>query len=128
MRLSTALTLIPFMLVVALALGLGIAGRLSTHDAVQAHSSAPTRSEAVAPSPTATAAVPSPSETAASPSPSASPTATASAAPTAPSANDPSAMLRVHNDLRAAVGAPAVRADDRVTAAAQKHAEDLARN
>jgi hypothetical protein len=37
-------------------------------------------------------------------------------------------MLRVHNDLRAAVGAPAVRADERVTAAAQKHAEYLARN
>jgi cysteine-rich secretory family protein len=37
-------------------------------------------------------------------------------------------MLRVHNALRAAVGAPAVRADDRVTAAAQRHAEYLARN
>lgn len=37
-------------------------------------------------------------------------------------------MLRVHNELRAAIGAPAVRADDRVTAAAQRHAEYLARN
>jgi hypothetical protein len=37
-------------------------------------------------------------------------------------------MLRAHNALRAAVGAPAVRADERVTAAAQKHAEYLARN
>ena len=37
-------------------------------------------------------------------------------------------MLRAHNDLRAAVGAPAVRGDERVTAAAQKHAEYLARN
>jgi cysteine-rich secretory family protein len=36
-------------------------------------------------------------------------------------------MLRVHNDLRAAIGAPAVRPDDRVTAAAQHHAEYLAR-
>lgn len=36
-------------------------------------------------------------------------------------------MLRVHNELRAAIGAPAVRADDRVTAAAQHHAEYLAR-
>jgi hypothetical protein len=36
-------------------------------------------------------------------------------------------MLRVHNALRAAIGAPAVRADDRVTAAAQHHAEYLAR-
>jgi cysteine-rich secretory family protein len=36
-------------------------------------------------------------------------------------------MLRVHNELRSAIGAPAVRADDRVTAAAQHHAEYLAR-
>jgi len=36
-------------------------------------------------------------------------------------------MLRAHNELRAAVGAPAVRPDDRVTAAAQHHAEYLAR-
>jgi hypothetical protein len=36
-------------------------------------------------------------------------------------------MLRVHNDLRAGIGAPSVRADDRVTAAAQHHAEYLAR-
>ena len=35
-------------------------------------------------------------------------------------------MLRVHNALRAAIGAPAVRSDDRVTAAAQHHAEYLA--
>jgi hypothetical protein len=37
-------------------------------------------------------------------------------------------MLRVHNELRAAVEAPAVRPDERVTAAAQHHAEYLARN
>jgi hypothetical protein len=37
-------------------------------------------------------------------------------------------MLRVHNALRAAVGAPAVKSDDRVTAAAQRHAEYLAQN
>ena len=41
--------------------------------------------------------------------------------------NDAVEMLRVHNELRAAIGAPAVRADDRVTAAAQHHAEYLAR-
>ncbi len=41
--------------------------------------------------------------------------------------NDAAAMFRVHNDLRAAVGAPAMRPDDRVTAAAQHHAEYLAR-
>ena len=127
MRLGTALTLIPFTLVVALALGLGIAGRLSTHDSVQGHASALTPSEAVAASPTATAVAPSASASAVAPSPSPSATASPSAAPSA-SANDPSAMLQVHNDLRAAVGAPAVRGDERVTAAAQKHAEYLARN
>ena len=37
-------------------------------------------------------------------------------------------MLRAHNELRAAVAAPAVRADDRVTTAAQRHAEYLAQN
>jgi hypothetical protein len=37
-------------------------------------------------------------------------------------------MFRVHNALRLGVGAPAVRGDDRVTAAAQRHAEYLARN
>ena len=34
----------------------------------------------------------------------------------------------MHNALRAAVSAPAVRADERVTVAAQRHAEYLARN
>lgn len=37
-------------------------------------------------------------------------------------------MLRVHNQLRLGVVAPALRADARVTAAAQGHAEYLARN
>jgi uncharacterized protein YkwD len=128
MRLSTALTLVPFMLVVALALGLGVAGRLSTHDAVPDRSSAPTRSEAVAASPSVTAVATLPGASAPAPSPSASATTPASAAPSASSANDAAAMLRAHNDLRAAVGAPAVAADERVTAAAQKHAEYLARN
>jgi hypothetical protein len=36
-------------------------------------------------------------------------------------------MLRTHNALRAAVGAPEVRGDERVSAAAQHHAEYLAR-
>jgi len=43
-------------------------------------------------------------------------------------ANDAGEMLRVHNALRAARGAPAVRSDERVTTAAQRHAEYLARN
>src|SRR4029077_4264614 len=44
-----------------------------------------------------------------------------------PRSNDAAEMLSVHNALRAAIGAPAVRGDDRVTAAAQHHAEYLAR-
>ena len=62
-----------------------------------------------------------------------SPTTAATAPPAATattnaSSNDPSAMLRAHNALRASVGAPAVRPDERVSAAAQRHAEYLARN
>ena len=120
-RASTALSLLPFVLVAVLALGLGVAGRLSTHDSVKAGS--PT------PAPTETVAIASAS---ASPSPTAAAT-TASPTPT-PSVslssrvNDPAEMLRVHNELRAAVGAPTVRADDRVTKAAQRHAEYLAQN
>ena len=55
-----------------------------------------------------------------------SPSSTPTAAPRSPS--DAGEMLRVHNELRAAVAAPAVRADVRVTAAAQRHAEYLAQN
>ena len=122
-RVRTAFTLFPFALVAVLAVGLAVAGRLATHDAVVFGS----------PAPTLTAATSAPT---ASPAPSASATAAATASPTqspTPSpasslANDAAEMLRVHNDLRAAVGAPAVRADERVTVAAQRHAEYLARN
>ena len=131
-RVSTALTLLPFALVVVLAIGLAIAGRLSTPDAVRVASSTPTQTAVVLPTPSAAS-----SETASPAAASASPSATATASPTASPtasvtvsslANDASEMLRVHNALRAAVGAPAVRADDRVTMAAQRHAEYLARN
>ena len=131
-RVSTALTLLPFALVVVLAIGLAIAGRLSTPDAVRVASSTPTQTAVVLPTPSAAS-----SETASPATPSSSPSATATATPTASPtasvtvsslADDASEMLRVHNALRAAVGAPAVRADDRVTMAAQRHAEYLARN
>jgi uncharacterized protein YkwD len=124
-RVATAFTFLPFALVVLLAVGLAIAGRLSTHDAVKAGSPIATQTSVVAASPSA-------ASTSATPTPTAS-AAAASASPTpaiAPAslANDAAEMLRVHNELRAAVGAPAVRADERVTTAAQKHAEYLARN
>jgi|GEM_PF-2165667 len=127
-RVSTALTLLPFVLVVVLAMGLAIAGRLSTPDAVRVASSTPTQTTIALPTPSA-ASSETASPAAASPTPSATATASPTASPTTSSlANDASEMLRVHNALRAAVGAPAVRGDDRVTMAAQRHAEYLARN
>jgi uncharacterized protein YkwD len=121
-RASTALTLLPFALVLILAVGLAIAGRLSTHDSVMVGTATPTQS-AVARS--TTSGSPSPNVTAPPASPTAVPTASAAATPRV---NDAAEMLRVHNELRAAVAAPTVRADDRVTTAAQRHAEYLAQN
>ncbi len=125
-RVATAFTLMPFALVVILAVGIAIAGRLSTHDAVTAGSPTPTQTAVVAASRSAasTSAAP-PTQTASAAAASASPTPTPAPASLA---NDAAEMLRLHNELRAAVGAPAVRADERVTTAAQKHAEYLARN
>ncbi len=119
-RASTALTLLPFALVVVLAVGLAIAGRLSTRDSVIVGTATPTRS-AVAQSTTSAPLSPTPNVTASPASPTVSPAAS-------PRANDAAEMLRVHNQLRAAVAAPTVRADDRVTTAAQRHAEYLAEN
>src|SRR5256885_1106185 len=112
----------PFALVAALAAGVALAGFVaSPHARIESvgtsTSSAP-----------ASAAQTSVAESA-SPEPKASPSSAPSAAATSsgPKSNDAGAMLRVHNELRAAIGAPAVRGDDRVTAAAQHHAEYLAR-
>jgi uncharacterized protein YkwD len=124
-RIATIFTLLPFALVAVLAVGLAIAGRLSTHDAVSNASSTATQTAvAVVPS---TSAAPSPTASAAATAASATPSATPSA-PASTLANDAKEMLRVHNELRAAVGAPAVRSDERVTLAAQRHAEYLAQN
>ena len=119
-RLSTALTLLPYALVAALAVGLAIAGRLSTHDSVIAGAATPTPSAAA---PSTTSASPSAAPAASAPAP--TPTATTAASVRA---NDAGEMLRVHNELRAAVAASTLRADDRVTTAAQRHAEYLAQN
>jgi uncharacterized protein YkwD len=127
-RVSTAFTLLPYALVVILAVGLAIAGRLSTPDAVRVASPTPTQTAVAVPT---TSAVSSPtgSPAAGSANPSASPSLSPTPSATASSlANDAGEMLRVHNALRAAVGAPAVRSDERVTTAAQRHAEYLARN
>src|SRR5438874_6154312 len=112
----------PFALVAALAAGVALAGFVASPHA---------RIESVG---TSTSNAPaSPAQTpvaeSASPEPKASPSSAPSAGATSsgPKSNDAAAMLRVHNELRAAIGAPTVRGDDRVTAAAQHHAEYLAR-
>lgn len=107
------MTLAPFALVGVIALAITLAAVVAT----------PPRGPIAEPS-TAGGANATPRETAASPS-----AATPTAAPTATSAraNDAAEMLRIHNELRTAIGAPAVRSDDRVTAAAQRHAEYLAK-
>jgi uncharacterized protein YkwD len=120
-RRSALLTFGPFIVVFVLAVSLAIAGFFS------GPRPGALPSPTVSPDPTSVAtspvAEPSPTPTAAAATP--SPTATSTAAPRS---NEPVEMLRVHNELRAAIGAPTVRADDRVTAAAQRHAEYLARN
>jgi uncharacterized protein YkwD len=121
---GTILTGLPFALVFVLAAGLGIAALFAT----------PSRSsEVAAPTPSGSAAVASAPSTSAAPTSSSPASAAPSLQPTtspvvSEGANAAPEMLRVHNELRVAVGAPAVRGDDRVTAAAQRHAEYLARN
>jgi len=121
---GTMLTALPFVLVFVLAAGLGIAALFAT----------PSRSPSGAgPAPTGSAAIPSAAPTSAVSTSAATTSAAPSPQPTtspvvSEGANTAPEMLRVHNDLRLAVGAPAVRGDDRVTAAAQRHAEYLARN
>jgi uncharacterized protein YkwD len=116
-RSAAALTFLPFGVVLALAVGLGIAGLCATP-----------RGQTSAGPPVATASArPSTSDATAEPTN----TAVASAQPASASPatrSDAAEMLRVHNELRLGIAAPAVRGDDRVTAAAQRHAEYLARN
>jgi len=121
---GTILTGLPFALVSVLAGGLGIAALFAT----------PSRSsESAAPTSSGSAAVASAASSSAGPA-SAAPTSAAKSPQSTTSpvvsqgANAAPEMLRVHNELRVAVGASAVRGDDRVTAAAQRHAEYLARN
>ena len=115
-RRGTILTALPFAIVFTLAIGLGVAAVFAN----------PARStEAAAPTPTVTAvATASAAATSTSAAPSPQPTTT----PAVTGSNGAAEMLRAHNALRLEVGVPAVRGDDRVTAAAQRHAEYLARN
>ncbi|TME42109.1 MAG: hypothetical protein E6I57_03865 [Chloroflexi bacterium] len=112
-RSVAALTILPFALVLALAVEVGIAGSLATPSSPRAVSSA---------HPTITEFASAPPSTA-QPS-----TAQPSTAPPASGSNSADEMLRVHNELRVAISVPAVRGDDRVTTAAKRHAEYLARN
>ena len=110
---GTFFAVAPFALVAALAAAVALAGFIaSPHPRTDSSSVASATAVAAAATPAA----------AASPN---APTSTAAVA--GAKSNDAAAMLRVHNELRAAIGAPAVRADERVTAAAQHHAEYLAR-
>jgi uncharacterized protein YkwD len=107
-------TLAPLFIVFVIAIGITAAGILSSPRVLL---SLPSSSSA----PNATA------------SPNVIASATSAGAPTTtPSANsrsnDPAEMLRVQNELRAAIGAPMVRTDDRVALAAQRHAEYLVLN
>ena len=114
MERGTFFAVVPFALVCALAAGVALAGFIaSPHPRTDPAGTSAVNAVAASATPGATA---SPSST------------QSTSVPTADAkSNDPAAMLRVHNELRAAIGAPAVRADDRVTAAAQHHAEYLAR-
>jgi uncharacterized protein YkwD len=115
---ANALTILPFALVLALALGLGVAGFLEGTELTPLSNA------------TATSAPPSTGVTSSAPPSVATQSSAPSpnATPTSARANAADEMLRVHNALRTAVSAPTVRSDDRVTAAAQRHAEYLARN
>ena len=110
---GTIFALAPFVLVAALSAGIALAGYVASPrppaDPTRANASSP-------PATVATEATAAPS------SPPSTPVATK-----AGGSNDAVDMFRVHNELRAAIGAPPVRGDDRVTAAAQHHAEYLAR-
>jgi uncharacterized protein YkwD len=108
------ITLAPFVIVATLAAGVALAGYVgSPHPSTEA-SAVPTGGRETA-------------VVSASPNPTASPGPTRTSTSVS-SSNEAVEMLRVHNELRAAVEAPAVRPDERVTAAAQHHAEYLARN
>lgn len=118
---STATTLAPFAIVFVLAVAIATAAVFASRPASTV-TSAPVTASAARPA----SALP----TASVPSAAAAPSATSAPATARPvdARSDAAAMLSVHNELRTAVGAPALRVDDRVVAAAQHHAEYLARN
>ena len=114
---GTLFSVAPFALVAALAASVALAGYIvSPHPLAEPtrvnSSNAPATGSAVAAAQTPEVTAP----------PSATPTQARAAG-----SNDAALMLATHNELRAAVGAPAVHGDDRVAAAAQHHAEYLAR-
>ena len=119
---TTVFTIAPFALVAALAAVIALAGFITS----PRPQFGPTATDRPAPNasldPIPVAASATPQVTVAPSAPASTPAAT-----NVTRSNDAGAMLRAHNDLRAAVGAPAVRSDDRVSAAAQHHAEYLAR-
>src|SRR5439155_213889 len=110
---GTFLAVAPFALVAALAVGVALAGFIaSPHPRVEQAGSVASNASA-SPAPTAVAVSATPEATA---SPSSAPSAASSTS--GPKSNDAATMLRVHNELRLAIVAPAGRADERVAAAA----------
>src|SRR3979411_2848779 len=114
---GTLFTAAPFALVAALAAVLASAGSMVSPPPL---AEPPRANSSIAPATASAVAA------AGTPEVTASPSATLSKA-RAVGSNDAALMLATHNELRAAVGARAVRGDDRVAAAAQHHAESLAR-
>jgi uncharacterized protein YkwD len=112
---GTLFSVAPFALVAALAACVALAGFIVSPRAPSAPAGSATKASATDVAVSAT------------PDATASPSSAPSTATSGPKSNDAAEMLRVHNALRAAIGAPAVHGDDRVTAAAQHHAEYLAR-
>src|SRR5437870_2672784 len=96
---GTLFTALPFAVVAALATGIALAGYIANPYPI----ADPTRANSSTPPSTA---APIAADTASPPASTAAPTKAAGS-------NDAVEMLRVHNELRAAVGAPAVRGDDR---------------
>ena len=112
------LTLAPFVIVLALAASVGVAGYITSARPLALPADSSSAPATSTPGPIGSSTEP-PARVTAAPS--------ASTGTKAAGSNDPIDMLRVHNELRAAIGAPVVRSDARVTAAALHHAEYLAR-
>src|SRR5213596_4387148 len=95
---GTFLAVAPFALVAALAVGVALAGFIASPHARVEQAGSVASNASASPAPTAVAVSATPEATA---SPSSAPSAASGS-----KSNDAVAMLRVHNELRVAIGAP----------------------